>query len=61
MNIIVTNKNRDLIFSTNIEVLKEIRGVFKVKQILNNLNSIFYKKIIIDATALECFPNENVL
>lgn len=61
MNIIVTNKYRDLIYGTNIEILKELNGVYKVSQIANSFNSIFYKKIIIDATALENFPKENVL
>lgn len=61
MNIIVTNKYRDLIYSTNIEILKELNGVYKVSQIANSFNSIFYKKIIIDATALQDFPKENVL
>ena len=34
MNIIVTNKYRDLIYSTNIEVLKELNGVYKTLQLL---------------------------
>ena len=61
MNIIVTNKYRDLIYSTNIEILKELNGVYKVSQIANSFNSIFYKKIIIDATAIQDFPKESVL
>ena len=61
MNLIVTNKYKDLIYNTNIEVLKELNGVFKVSQIANSFKSIFYKKIIIDGTALENFPRENVL
>lgn len=61
MNIIVTNRYKDLIYNTGIEVLKELNGVFKVSQIANSFNSIFYKKIIIDATALENFPKDTVL
>ena len=61
MNIIVTNKCKDLIYSTNIEILKELHGVFKVREIVNSFSSIFYKKIIIDASALEGFPKEEVL
>ena len=61
MNIIVTNKYKDLIYSTNIEILKELHGVFKIKEIVNSFSSIFYKKIIIDATAIEGFPKEEVL
>lgn len=61
MNIIVTNKYRDLIYGTNIEILKELNGLYKVSQIANSFNSIFYKKIIIDATAIQDFPKESVL
>ena len=61
MNLVVANKYKDLIYSTNIEVLKELNGVFKVRDIENAFRSIFYRKIIIDATALENFPKEEVL
>ena len=61
MNIIVTNKYKDLIYNSNIEILKDLHGVFKVSQIVNAFNSIFYKKIIIDATALDGFPKDTVL
>ncbi len=61
MNIIVTNKYKDLLNSANIEILKELNGVFQVKEIANSFNSIFYKKLIIDATALDRFPKDDVL
>lgn len=61
MNIIVANKYRDLINGSGIEILKEINGVFKVSEIANSFSSIFYNKIIIDATALENYPKGEVL
>ena len=61
MNIIVTNKYKNLINSANIEILKELNGVFQVSEIANSFNSIFYKKLIIDATAINNFPKEDVL
>lgn len=61
MNIIVTNKYKDLIISSGIEILKELNGVFKINEIANGFNSIYFKKIIIDATALANFPKEEVL
>lgn len=61
MNIIVTNQNKDLIISANIEIMKELNGVFQVSEIANSFNSIFYKKLIIDATSLDRFPKEDVL
>lgn len=61
MNIVVVNKYKNLINSANIEILKELNGQFKVSEIANSFNSIFYKKLIIDATALINFPKEEVL
>lgn len=61
MNIIVTNKYRDLLNSANIEIIKELNGVYQVSELVNSFNSIFYKKLIIDATALSKFPKEEVL
>ena len=61
MNIIVTNKYKDIIVSSGIEILKELNGVFKISEIANSFNSIYYKKIVIDATALDNFPKEDVL
>ena len=61
MNIIVTNQNKNLIYNANIEIMKELNGVFQVSEIANSFNSIFYKKLIIDATALKDFPKEEML
>ncbi len=61
MNIIVTNKYKELINSANIDVMKELNGEFKISDLANNINSIFYKKLIIDATAISGFPKSDVL
>ena len=52
---------KNLIINTNIEVMKELNGVFEVREIANSFNSIFYKKLIIDATALKDFPKADML
>ena len=61
MNIIVANKYKSIIHGSGIDVLKELDGIFKVSDISNSINSIFYKKLIIYATALDRFPKEDVL
>ena len=61
MNIIVANKYRELINNTNIDVMKEMSGVFEVDDLVRQIQSLFYKKIIIDATALNNFPKSDVL
>lgn len=61
MNIVVANRGKNIIYSANIEIVKEITGVFKVEEIYNYFKTTFYRKIIIDATALADFPNSMVL
>ena len=61
MNVIVANKYKDLINNSNIQIMKVMSGVFKVSEIANSFNGMYYQKIIIDATALDGFPKKEVL
>jgi len=61
MNIIISNKYRDLLINSNVEIMKEVNGVFKISDLVNNFKNMYYKKIIIDATSLERFPKDDVL
>lgn len=61
MNVIVANKYKDLINNSNIQIMKVMSGVFKVSEIANSFNGMYYQKIVIDATALEGFPKKEVL
>lgn len=61
MNVIVANKYKDLINNSNIQIMKVMSGVFKVSEIANSFNGMYYQKIIIDATSLDGFPKKEVL
>lgn len=61
MNVIVANKYIDLLNNSNIQIMKAMSGVFKVSEIANSFNGMYYQKIIIDATALDGFPKQEVL
>ena len=61
MNVIVANKYSELINNTNIQIMKVMSGVFKVSEIVNSFNGMYYQKIIVDATALEGFPKQEIL
>lgn len=61
MNVIVANKYKDLINSSNIQIMKVATGIFKVAEIANIFNGMYYQKLIIDATAIDGFPKKEVL
>lgn len=61
MNVIVSNKYQTLLGSLNIEVLQSINGEFSVQDLVNQFNSYFYNKMIIDVTALKNYENVNTM
>ena len=53
MNIIISNKFASLFKSLNIEVIKEINGVYTADDIIRQLDNIFYDRVIFDISALK--------
>ena len=61
MNVIVSNKQKELLDNANIDAIKDLNGLFKVDDLINNFQGYFFSKIIIDATSIIDFAKENVL
>lgn len=61
MNVIVTNKQKNIIDNANIDVYKELNGFFKVDDLINYFKNYFFTKMIIDATSIVEFANPAVL
>lgn len=61
MNVIVSNKQKNIIDNANIDAIKELNGYFQVNDLVNNLKNYFFTKMIIDATSIVEFANPNVL
>jgi len=61
MNVIVTNKQKNVLDNANIDVYKELNGFFKVEDLINYFKNYFFTKMIIDATSVVEFANPTVL
>lgn len=61
MNVIVSNKYQMLLANLNIDVIKNINGVFTVDDLAVQFKNFFFNKMILDITALEDYENINTI
>lgn len=61
MNVIVSNKYQALLSNLNVDVIKNINGVFSVDSLANQFKNFFYNKLILDITALENYEDINTI
>lgn len=53
MNVIVSNQKQDQLSSLDVDVIKNINGVYDVKEIIEMFKNFFYSRMILDVTALK--------
>lgn len=61
MNVIVSNKYQTLLSNLNIDVIKNINGVFSVDDLAVQFKNFFFNKMILDITALEDYEDVNTI
>ena len=62
MNVIVSNKNQDLLATLDIDLIKSINGEFTPEEISAQFPSNFYfNKMVLDITAIKNYENINVI
>lgn len=61
MNVIISNKYQSLLASLNIDVIKSINGEFSVDELVQQFQSFYYNKMIIDITAIKDYEDINVM
>ena len=61
MNVIVTNKQKEIIDNANIDAIKDFNGLFKVDDLVNKVKNYFFSKLILDATSIVDFSSKEVL
>lgn len=61
MNVIVSNKYQSLLASLNIDVIKSINGEFSVEELINQFQSFYFNKMIIDITAIKGYEDIKVM
>lgn len=53
MNVIIANKQQDMLANLNIEVIKSVTGVYSADEIVDMFSNFFFGRMILDLTALE--------
>ena len=57
MNVLVVNKQEDVISALNIEVIKTLRGDFDADEIISTFTNFYFARMIIDVTALKDYED----
>ncbi len=61
MNVIVSNKQKEIIDNANIDAIKDLNGLFNVNDLINKFKNYFFSKMILDATSVVDFASKEVL
>ena len=57
MNVIISNEADEVLSSLNIDVIKKVKGVFAVEEIVSMFENFFYEKMILDITAIKDYSD----
>ena len=61
MNVIVSNRQKEIIDNANIDAIKDLNGLFNVNDLINKFKNYFFSKMILDATSVVDFASREVL
>jgi hypothetical protein len=57
VNVIVSNKKKQMLENLNIEIIKELNGEFAVDDLISNFRNFFFQRMILDITALKNYKD----
>lgn len=57
MNVIISNKNKELLSNLNIEVIKTLEGEYSSEEIINIFSNLFFSKMFLDITAIKNYKD----
>ena len=57
MNVIVSNKNKNLLNSLDVDTIKSISGEFTVDEIIGTFSNFFFNRMFLDITAIKEYMN----
>ena len=61
MNVIVSNRQKEIIDNANIDAIKDLNGLFNVNDLITKFKNYFFSKMILDATSIVDFATRDVL
>ena len=59
MNVIVSNKQSDVLFNLDLDVIKNVTGEYTANEIVEMFKNLFFDKLILDVTALKNYEDSN--
>ena len=57
MNVIISNKNKQMLENLGIDIIKEMNGEFDVDEIISTFQNFFYQRMILDITAIKNYTD----
>lgn len=57
MNVIVSNKYKDLLTTLNIDIIKNVSGEFDPEEFITMFNNFFFQRMILDITAIRGYKD----
>ncbi len=61
MNVIISNRHKDVLESLEIDIIKSVSGEFDVDEIVSMFQNFYYQRMILDITALKNYYDIKVL
>jgi len=61
MNVILSNKNKDILNKLDIEVIKRLDGEYTIDEVIETFQNFFFNKMVIDITALKNYQDIRVI
>ena len=57
MNVIISNKNREILSNLNVEVIKTMNGEFTSEEIISVFSNMFYNKMFLDISSIKNYSD----
>jgi len=57
MNVLVTNKEEELLSEISVELSRTLRGEYDVEELINQFSNFYFMKMILDVTAIKDYKN----
>ena len=57
MNVLVVNKQENVLSTLNIEIIKTLRGTFSADELISTFTNFFFARMILDITALQDYED----
>ena len=57
MNVLVTNKQEELLSNLTIEIVKTLRGEYDIEEFIGQFSNFFFGRMILDVTAIKEYKN----